>query len=119
MAAGHFCHEVGGRGRDDDEIAVAREADVADIEFALRIEQVGEGVLAAQRADGERRDEFLRGLGQNAAHARAAVPQAANEIERFVGRDAAGDDEEDARGRVFAGSRAHGAFAFAWVLLRR
>ena len=33
---------------------------MADIELALRIEQVGEGALAAERAGRERRDEMLR-----------------------------------------------------------
>ena len=40
---------------------------------------------------------MLGGSGENAAHARAAVLQAANEIERFIGGDAAADDEKDAR----------------------
>ena len=60
MAVRHLRHQVGGRGRDHDEIGVARKPDVPDIEFAARIEQVGEGALARERADRQRRDEFLR-----------------------------------------------------------
>ena len=43
MAVRHLGHQVGGRGRDDDQIGVAREPDVADVELAVLVEQVGEG----------------------------------------------------------------------------
>ena len=95
MATGHFRHEIGGRRRDDDEIGVARQADMADVELALRIEQIGIGALAAQRAGGKRGDEALRGGGENAAHLGAAILQAPDQVERFVGRDAAADDEQN------------------------
>ena len=75
--------------------AIACEPDVADVELALRIEQVGEDAFAGKRADRERRDELLRRLGHDAAHREAALPQAANEVERFIGRDPAADDEEN------------------------
>ncbi len=97
MAARDFRDQVGGRRRDDDEIGVARQADMADVEFALRIEQIGIGALAGERAGGKRRDEMLRGGGENAAHLRAALLQAPDQIERFIGGDAAADDEQDAR----------------------
>ena len=35
-AAGHLRHQVGGRRRDDDEVGLARQPDVADIELGLR-----------------------------------------------------------------------------------
>ena len=35
MAVRHLGHEVGGRGRDHDQIIVARETDVPDVEFAV------------------------------------------------------------------------------------
>ena len=43
MAARHLGHQVGGRRRDHDEIGLARQPDMADVELARRIEQVGEG----------------------------------------------------------------------------
>ena len=46
MAVRHLGHQVGGRGRDDDEIGVARQPDVADVELGRGVEQVGEGALA-------------------------------------------------------------------------
>ena len=88
-------HEIGGRGRDHDEIGLARQPDVADVEFAFPIEQVREHALARQRAGRQRRDEFLRRLGENAAHGEAAFFEPADEIERLVGGDAAADDEEN------------------------
>ena len=56
-----FRDQVGGRRRDHDEIGVARQADMADVELALRIEQIGIGALAGERAGRKRRDEMLRG----------------------------------------------------------
>ena len=50
VAVRHLGHQIGGRRRDDDEIAFARETNVADVEFARRIEQVGQGALAENGA---------------------------------------------------------------------
>ena len=114
MATRHFRHQVGGRRRDDDEVGIAREPNMADVEFALRIEQVGIGAFAGQRAGGKRRDEVLRGGGEDATHLRAAILQAADQIERFIGGDAAADDEQDAPAAGF-GARC----AFAAPVARR
>ena len=95
VAARELGHEIGGRGRDHDEIGLARQPDVADVELASRIEQVREHALARQRAGRQRRDEFLRRLGENAAHGEAVFFEPADEIERLVGGDAATDDEEN------------------------
>ena len=73
-AGRHPGHEVGGRRRHHDQIGVARHANMADVELGARIEQIGIGALAAERADGKRRDEMLRGGGENAAHAWRRVP---------------------------------------------
>jgi hypothetical protein len=105
MAARHLRQQIGRRRRDDNEIGVARQTNVADIELAVRIEQVGENALAAQRAGGERRDEMLRGGGEDTAHLGAAVLQAADQVERFVGGDAAADDEQHAGAVRFSRAR--------------
>ena len=70
-----------------------------DIEFMRRIEQIGEDALAGDRAGRQRRDEFLRRLGENAADREAALFQAADKVERFVGGDAAANDQQDTLGR--------------------
>ena len=105
VAVRHLRHQVGGRGRDDDQVAIARKADVPGVELALRIEQVGVAALVGQRAGGERRDELLRGARQHAAHMHVPVLQSADQIERLVGGDAAADDQRHAVGRAVHGAR--------------
>ena len=54
------------------------------------------GALAKDGTYRERRDELLRGARHYRAHLRAALLQAANQVEALVGSDAAADDEQDA-----------------------
>ncbi len=96
MAVRHLGHEIGGCRRHHDQVAVARQPDMTGVELAVGIEQVGIGALAGQRARRERRDELLRGPGQHAADADVALLQPADQVKRFVGRDAAADDQGDA-----------------------
>ena len=98
MPARHLGEEVRRGGRHDDKVGVAGEADMTDVGLRLAVEEIGVRPLARKRGGGERRDETLRAGGENGAHGRAALAQAADEVERFVGRDAAADDEEDALG---------------------
>ena len=73
MPAGHLGHEIGGGGRDDDEVGVAREPDMADVEFGAGVEQVECSARSpAMRADRQRRHELLRRLGH---HARTRAPR--------------------------------------------
>ena len=53
VALRHLRHQVGGRRRHHDQVAVARQTDVAGIEFALGIEQVRVAALVRQRAGGQ------------------------------------------------------------------
>ena len=96
MALRHLRHQVGGRRRHHDQIAVARQADMAGVELALGIEQIGVGALARQRAGGQRRDELLRGPGQHAADLDVPLLQPPDQVQRLVGGDAAADDQGDA-----------------------
>ena len=59
MAAGHARDEVGGCGRDDDEIGIARQPDVADLAFVVEVEEIGEYPLVRQCRDGKRRHELI------------------------------------------------------------
>src|ERR1700743_148276 len=70
---------------------------MARIELALGIEQIRIDALVRQRAGGELSDELLRGPGQNAADMDVPLLQAPDQVERLVGRDAAADDQGDAR----------------------
>jgi hypothetical protein len=96
VAARHPGRQVGGRRRHHDQIGVARQPNVADVELARRIEQLGKRALAGQCAGRQWCDEFLRRLGENAAHDKPALLQPANEVERFVGGNAAADDQQHA-----------------------
>ena len=95
-AVRHPGKEIGGRRRDHDQVGLAREPDVTDIVLVLAVEELGEHLPAGDRADRERRHEFLRRPGHHRAHRRAALAQPPDQVERLVGGDAAGDDEEDA-----------------------
>ena len=104
VATRHFRDQVGGRRRDHDHIGVARQADMADIKLALRIEQIGIGALAGQRAGRKRRDEMLRGGGENAAHAVRRDPASA-ESDRAICRPAMPPPMMSRTRRVFANAR--------------
>ncbi|MNT07616.1 hypothetical protein D3C72_1423300 [compost metagenome] len=68
---------------------------MAHILFILSGKELCEDMGGGQCADGKRGDEFLRALRHHWRHLRAALFQAADEIKALIGRDAAGDDEED------------------------
>ena len=96
MTAGNFCHEVGGRWCDNNQIGFARKTNVPDVKFTREIEQVGEDALADKRARRQGSDELLGGLCQNATHGEAALLEPADQVERLVGGDAAADDKQHA-----------------------
>jgi hypothetical protein len=95
-AVRHLRHQVGGGRRHADQVAVARQPYVADILLVLTREQIGVDVTARERADGQRGDEFLRACRHDGPDLGAALAQPADEVERLVGGDAAGDDQQDA-----------------------
>jgi len=92
----HLGHQVGGGGRDQHQIAIARQPDMPDILLILPGKEIGEDMVCRKRTDGKRGHELLRTLRHDRTHGSAAFPQAADEIEALVGRDAACDDEKDA-----------------------
>jgi hypothetical protein len=71
MAVRHLGDEVGGRRRDDHQIGVAREPDMADIGLVLAVEQVGVGPRARNAAAAIGVMKCCAPRGQDAAHARA------------------------------------------------
>ena len=95
VAAGHPRDEVGSSRRDDDEVGITGEADVADLALVVEAEQVGQHPLVRQRADRQRRHEALAGSRDHRAHGDAALGKAPDQVEALVGGDAAADDEED------------------------
>jgi hypothetical protein len=67
-----------------------------DIEFAGRVEQIGEGTSTGNGADRQRGDELLRSRCHDRAYLRAPLCQAAGEIKRFIGGNSSPDDKQDA-----------------------
>ena len=62
---------------------------MADVKFAREIEQIGEDAFTDERARREWRDKLFGGFRQNATNGDTALFQSADQIERFVGGDAA------------------------------
>ena len=92
----HARQQIGGRRRDDDEIGLARQLDVAHLGLVGQAEQIVANGLAAQRRGRQRRDEMLGRRRHHDAYVAAALAQPADEFERLVGRDAAADDQQNA-----------------------
>ena len=67
-----------------------------DLGLVLEVEQIGEGLLLGEHGKRERRDELGAAFGDDGAHGRAPLLQAAHELEALIGGDAAADDQEDA-----------------------
>ncbi len=95
MAPCHLGEQVGGGGRDDQQIGFAGQADVADLTLVVEIEQVGKHALVAERSDRQRRHELLGGFCHDGSNRYPAFPQAPDQVEAFVCGDAAADDEDD------------------------
>ena len=106
MPPRHLRHQVcGGRG-DDNQVGAAAQLDMAHLGLVGQVEKVGVDLAPRQRRDRQRGDEFRARAGQNRGHLRAALAQAADQVQRLEGGDAAADDQEDAFGCQ------HGAFPF-------
>ncbi len=95
LAGRHLRHQVGGRRRNQHQIAVAREPYMADILLVLAVKKIGENLVGGQSTDGERRDEFTRARRQHRAHVRSTLAQTANEVERLVGGNTARNDQKN------------------------
>ncbi len=96
MTLRHLRHQVRGRRRHHDQIALARETDMAGVELALGIEQIGIAALVRQRACRKRCHELLRSPGQYAADVDLPLLQPPDQVQRLVGGDAAADDQGNA-----------------------
>ena len=97
MAARHLRHDVGRCRRNHDKVGLARQPDVADVVLVLAVEQVREHLAAGERADRKRRHEFPRALGHDGPHVDPALAEPPDQVERLVGGDAAGNDQQDFR----------------------
>lgn len=91
----HLRHQIGGGGRHKHEVAVTRQPDMADILLILPGKELGEDMGGGKCTDSKRGHEFLGALRHHRRHLRATLFQATDEIKALIGRDAAGDDEEN------------------------
>jgi hypothetical protein len=85
---------VGRGGRDDEQIGLFRQGQVKHL--LMRGEQVGGHRLAGQHFKGQRGHELRRGLRHDNGHVGAFPQQRAQQFDRLVGGDAAGDAQQDA-----------------------
>ena len=93
-AVRHLRHDVGGRRRHHHDIGLLPQPDVGDVALGGQRERVGEGRPAGEGLDRQRSHEFGAGTGQDAAHLGAALPEPPDEVEAFVGGDAACDHQQ-------------------------
>ncbi len=103
-ALGHARQDIGGGGRDDDEVGLARQADMPHLALVGQRKQIAIDLVARQRGERQRRDELGARGGQDAAHGRAPLAQTPDQIEAFVSRDAARHDEQNAFTRNHGGN---------------
>jgi hypothetical protein len=74
---------------------------MSDVKFTRGIEQVGKDALPDERACRQRGHELLCRFGEDAAHGDVALFQPPDQIQRFIGGNAATDDEQDALGAAW------------------
>ncbi len=81
-------------GRDDDEVGGLAEVGVRDRVGVVPERHVGR--LGGEGVEGRPPDEAQRALGEDRGDVGAGVDEAAADLDRLVGGDAAGDAEHDA-----------------------
>jgi hypothetical protein len=96
QARRHAGEEISRRRTDHHEVGLAAELDVSHLDLVLQVPQAGMNLVLRQSRERHRRDELRSALGQHAGDGRAAAAQQPDQLARFVSRDAAADDEEDA-----------------------
>ena len=90
----HLGHDVGGRRGHHHDIGLLPQLDVGDVALGGQRERVGVDRPAGERLQRERGHKFGAGTGQDAAHLGAALPEPPDEVEAFVGGDAARDHQQ-------------------------
>ena len=94
MAVRQPRQQVGGGRGDDDAVGPACQFDMAHRLFGGAVPQGGAHRLPGQGLETQRRDELLRTVGHGHLHVGAGVAQAAHQLQRFVGGDAAADAQQ-------------------------
>ena len=89
QAVGDLRHHVGGGGRDQHGVGVAREVDVRHVVVHARIPQILPDRIAGQRLEGDGGDEARAGGSEHHVHISARLAEQAREFRRLVGSDTA------------------------------
>jgi hypothetical protein len=96
-AGRHLREEVGGGRADQDQVGGAAELDMAHLRLVLEVPQRGVDRAFGQRGEGHGRDEMRAAGGQHGRDLMAVAAGEADQLGRLERRDAAADDEQDAR----------------------
>ena len=92
----HFGHQIGGGRRHHHQVGAARQLDMAHLRFVGQAEKIAIDFLPGQRRDRERGDKLRARFGEDGARRDATLSKTAHQLEGFVRRDAAADDQKDA-----------------------
>ncbi len=94
LPAGELRDQVGGGGRDDDEVGAPRELDVAHLGLGGEVEEGAARPFPGEGGDCQGSDELRAASGEDRHDPGAGLLQEADELEGLVGGDATTDDEE-------------------------
>ena len=101
--ARHLGEQVCSRRADDHQVGLPRELDMPHLDLVLEVPQGGVHRIFAERGQRQRGDELRTAVGQHAGylagHAADALADQAHKLAGLVGRDAATNDQQDARTR--------------------
>ena len=94
MPARHLRHQVGGCRRHHHQIGDPAKLDMPHLGLVGQVEKLVMGLLARQRGNRQRRDEFSRRAGQHRRHRTARLADQTDQLEAFIGSDATADDQQ-------------------------
>ena len=88
-------HQIGRGRHNKHKIGFAGKADMSHLGFVSERKQIGIDLFTGQSRQAERGDELLCRTRHNAGDMKAVILQTAGELERFIGSDAAADNQGD------------------------
>src|SRR4051812_3882399 len=108
----HFREDVGGGGRDQEEVGFVGEANVRRLPTFFFVVEIGDDGAAGKGFEREGGDELLRVRGEDDVDFDARFGEAAGEVGGFVSGDGTGDAQDDVAGFSHNSAVASGRGAF-------